>query len=71
MGDSSGLINYVFISAYLGMRASARGLGFGFITTIYFTFSPGGGAGGRTQVQDDTYIAVGFDFAQISDSGKI
>ena len=31
----------------------------------------GGGAGGRTQVQDDTYIAVGFDFAQISDSGLI
>ena len=31
----------------------------------------GGGAGGRTQVQDDTYIAVGCDFAQISDPGLI
>ena len=31
----------------------------------------GGGAGGRTQVQDNTYIAVGFDFAQISDPGLI
>ena len=31
----------------------------------------GGRTDGRTQVQDNTYIAAGFAFAQISDSGLI